>query len=86
MTFPDFNPGFDQPDVDIQAFSFRGDGGIEITFTEARDLTPKIGMAKIAIFDGTPFQTDVEEIVQAIRDLLDEVLKAQRLAKEAQDA
>lgn len=81
----DLNNSLEMPEVDIQSLAIRADGGFEITFTEARDLTDKIGIAKVLIFDSAEFSVSVEELLESIRDLVDEVLKAHRHAKEKQD-
>jgi hypothetical protein len=85
VSVTDLNNSLEMPEVDIQSLAIRADGGIEVTFTEARDLTDKIGIAKVLIFDSAEFRVSVEELMESIRDLVDEVLKAHRHAKEKQD-
>lgn len=64
-----------EPDVTIQNVAFRPDGLIEITYTEARELTEEVAVVRTVMFvrDAVP-AIDLDDLADSLQQLVDAAL------------
>lgn len=73
-------------DVDVHSVAFRPDGAIEITFDERRDVTDVSVLAKTIIFKRDVLnKADYEEVLESLREWIDEGLRAIRTSRSGAD-
>lgn len=63
-------------DVAIQAIVFHPDNSFDITYAEQRDIRPKGTVVRQFLSGGDMGDLPVDDVLDAIRDLLDMALKA----------
>lgn len=67
--------GDGEPDVEVQHATFRPDGIWEFIFTERRNVTEDGCLVSTAVYDSRKLpQSDVDELMESMRDMIDEIL------------
>lgn len=61
-------------DIVIQTISFRPDDLIEVVYSEQRDLSDHVSIARMMLFDRALVNTEVEELLDTAREIVDLVL------------
>lgn len=78
--------GDGSPDVEIQHVTFRSDGIWEFIYTERRNVTPDGCLVSTLVYDSRKLpQIDVDELMESLRDLIDEGLLRLRNPDAAQN-
>lgn len=78
--------GDDIPDVEIQHVTFRSDGIWEFIYTERRHVTEDGCLVNTLVYDSKKLpQTDVNDVMETLLDLIDEGLLRLRNSDAAQD-
>lgn len=67
-----------QRDLHVQAFALRPDGLVDVTYMEEREQSDLVGHAHTLLVDVASVPGELDEVLDAIQDLIDKALLIRR--------